>query len=367
MQCPRCLNEDPRYFYLGSKGYYCRKCIGFKRVLLDEPLDSPIQEMNEELLDADYQLSFELTPKQKEISDKLAIMIDKTSVLVYAACGSGKTEIVMQSIRKYLKQGLTVGYATPRRQVVIEIGKRMKEAFSKLKVSIVCEGFTNDVMGDLIICTTHQLYRYHQYFDLLILDEPDAFPYYGNDVLKGIVKTSCRKNIIYLTATPDDELKQLFTLQLFKRPHGKDIPVPKVKCLPKSIAYIDLLFWLNDHKRALIFVPTIKKAKRLSYFLNVPNIHSQTLDKDDIIANFRNRHFPYLICTTILERGVTFSEIDVCIVNADHNVFSVASLIQIMGRIGRDINYPYGEGLMICFHKSKKAQECIKQIEMMNA
>ena len=203
MRCPRCLNEDPRYFYLGSKGYYCRKCIAFNRALLNEPLDSPTQEIRTELLDADYQLTFDLTPKQQEVSDRLAIMIDKTDVLVYAACGSGKTEIVMESIRKYLKLGFTVGYATPRRQVVIEIGARMAEAFKKLKVVTVCEGYTKDVMGDLIICTTHQLYRYYEYFDLLILDEPDAFPYYGNSVLQGIVKTSCRKNIIYLTATPD--------------------------------------------------------------------------------------------------------------------------------------------------------------------
>ena len=40
MKCLRCNNEDPTYFYKGSKGYYCRKCIRFSRVLLEEELKS---------------------------------------------------------------------------------------------------------------------------------------------------------------------------------------------------------------------------------------------------------------------------------------------------------------------------------------
>ena len=63
--------------------------------------------------------------------------------------------------------------------------------FPNLKVIPVCEGYTQIVDGDLIVCTTHQLYRYIQSFDLLIIDEPDAYPYVGNDVLQAIVLNSC--------------------------------------------------------------------------------------------------------------------------------------------------------------------------------
>ena len=38
MECKRCGNKDKNYFYLGSRGYYCRKCIKFKRILLEEEL-----------------------------------------------------------------------------------------------------------------------------------------------------------------------------------------------------------------------------------------------------------------------------------------------------------------------------------------
>lgn len=53
----------------------------------------------------------------------------------------------------------------------------MQRAFKTLKVVPVCQGYTEITEGDLIVCTMHQLYRYHQAFDLLVMDEVDAFPY----------------------------------------------------------------------------------------------------------------------------------------------------------------------------------------------
>ena len=40
MECVRCGNKDPTLFYKGHKGYYCRKCIGFSRLLLQEDIES---------------------------------------------------------------------------------------------------------------------------------------------------------------------------------------------------------------------------------------------------------------------------------------------------------------------------------------
>ena len=46
----------------------------------------------------------------------------------------------------------------------------LAQYFPKAKVIAVCGGHTAQTDGDLIICTTHQLYRYFHAFDLLILD-----------------------------------------------------------------------------------------------------------------------------------------------------------------------------------------------------
>jgi competence protein ComFA len=130
--------------------------------------------------------------------------------------------------------------------------------------------------GDLIVCTTHQLYRYYQAFDLLILDEPDAFPFRGNPVLHGIAKTSCKGHVIYLTATPDDALDRrvkkgdLCCLSLDQRPHGRPIPVPKVKTGPKWLLLLCLLHWIKKQMRhpRMVFAPTIAMARGLGLFLS---------------------------------------------------------------------------------------------------
>ena len=101
MRCPRCGNTDKSYFYLGSKGYYCRKCIKFKRILLNEelyPKEYPIKEES-----FHYDLKYALTPKQKIISDECASLIDQSDVILHCVCGSGKTEIVLKTISEYLK------------------------------------------------------------------------------------------------------------------------------------------------------------------------------------------------------------------------------------------------------------------------
>ena len=201
---------------------------------------------------------------------------------------------------------------------------------------------------------------------VLLLDEPDAFPYRGNSILAGIVKTSCHGHLIYLTATPDVSLITLPTLTLFKRPHGHDLIVPKVIYCPVGLDYLFLLRWLHSRKRVLVFVPTIALSIKLAKLLCVPAFNSLTKEKDKIIDDFKSDQWKYLVCTTILERGITISNVNVCVFHAEHSVFDKASLIQIMGRIGRDPNHPYGDGLMICQRREKKIDECLKTIQMMN-
>ena len=107
----------------------------------------------------------------------------------------GKTEICFESICGYLAQGKKVGFAISRRQVVLEIANRLRIAFPELSVCEVAQGYTQVTDADLIVCTTHQLYRYPYAFDLLILDELDAFPFVGNEVLQATVWKTSKTNV----------------------------------------------------------------------------------------------------------------------------------------------------------------------------
>jgi len=169
MQCPRCLNTDEEYFYKGNRGWYCRRCIPFGRVMLEEDREPVSLSLPAEGCE-EYTLPYPLTKQQSEISEQCARLIEKTDVLLHCVCGAGKTELVIASIAKMLEKGKKVCFAIPRRQVVLELRERLASYFPNAEVVAVCGGHTETTDGDLIVATTHQLYRYYGAFDLLILD-----------------------------------------------------------------------------------------------------------------------------------------------------------------------------------------------------
>ena len=379
MKCPRCGNENPHFFYDNGKNKYCRKCISFRRIFIDETPESNIEKL--ETINPSYQLSFELTKHQIDISAKVLLnVLNNHHVLIRAVCGAGKTELVYETIHHYLMKGKRVGFAISRRQIVLELATRFQKVFTSLKVVAVCEGHTKITNGDLIICTTHQLYRYYQAFDLLILDEPDAFPFVGNSALVNIANNSCRGQIIYLSATPDASLLQLVDsgelvrLDLPIRPSNLPLPLPQVYYLPKIRMYVYLVKWLSLKKQkkrqGLIFVPTIELANKLMLVLkryfSVNVITSKTINKEELINRYRNKQLQFLICTTVLERGVTFEGIDILVLQAQHIVFNTSTLIQIMGRVGRGINDTSGEAILLSNSKTTSINDCIESIHLDN-
>jgi competence protein ComFA len=365
--CPFCGNMDARYFAISSKGEYCRKCVMFVSNIsaLEGKLDWDCG-------DEQYRLDYPLTTHQQEASNQIREKALVSDVLVDAVCGAGKTELVLGAIKDALVARKKVGWAIPRRQVVLELKARLSKIFTSLDVVAVCQGHTERTDGDLILCTTHQLYRYRGWFDLLIMDEPDAFPYKGNDMLANFARNACRGKMIYLTATPDEKLIQqvdlgnMVQVKLNARPHGHPVVVPKVKLMPGFICYLFLIKKIRDARRWIIFVPTRKMAKLLSWFLQSDYLTSQSENKEEIIESFRSKEKRIMIATTILERGVTFEDINIIVLFADHPVFDKASLIQISGRVGRSFAYPKGECLFLSRSKTLSVIGCLEKIEEAN-
>lgn len=379
MRCERCANEDERYFYNDHGVYYCRKCVGFHRVNVGEMPRK--RKVNKKVIEASYHLPYALSYEQEIVSQQiLAYLKQGKDVFVYAACGAGKTELTMASIAYYLNQGKKVGFAISRRQVVLELASRLQEAFPMLSVVAVCEGHCDITDGDLIVCTMHQLYRYYGWFDLLIMDEVDAFPYRGNKLLQQITYQACIGEKLMLSATPDDEIRRLIdcgdmeVVELFKRPHGYPLIVPKIITVPYITQVIIALYYLYKWRKlgikVLLFVPTIKRGKQLynilRWFMKCALFTSQSNNKDELINKMNKGEYDFLICTTVLERGITIKGVYVIVLDATHQVFHEASLIQIIGRVGRKMDAPKGEGIFLCSYKSQKIKKCCEVIEMMN-
>ncbi|MDO4940412.1 MAG: helicase-related protein [Erysipelotrichaceae bacterium] len=376
MECKRCGNKDPTYFYKGHRGYYCRRCIKFKRVLIDED----ISEINYDVNSAsfDYEFNYELTPAQVEVSKKANGLITNEDVLLYCVCGAGKTEICVESISSYLAKGLKVCYAISRKEVVIELAERFTSIFPKAKVTAVYGSHHDEIYGDLIVCTTHQLYRYHNSFDLLILDEVDAFPLKGNETLMDIALKSSKGHIIFSTATIDSDLKRVLSkrkyqkISLYTRPSNKPLIVPmtyrniKLLCLMRMYKIMR-----NMTNQAIIFVQSKKLCKLLyilySKFFSSTYVYSDLNKRNENISNFKNKQYQFIFSTTVLERGITIKNVNVIIIDFIKNRFDESSYIQMLGRVGRGIDNPNGEAYVLTSYKNKNVINAIEYINKANS
>lgn len=376
MECKRCGNKDPTYFYFGSKGYYCRKCVGFKRILLEEELNKLDYDISKDA--GEYHFDYPLTKYQQKASiETLNTLKEGKDVLLHCVCGAGKTEIVVKSISSYLSRGLKVCYAISRREVVIELAFRFKKMFVNNNVVAVYGDHHKELTGDLIVCTTHQLFRYYKTFDLLVLDEVDAFPLSGNETLMNIALNACSGNIIYSTATLNSflskylEKRKYQEVSLFIRPSLKPLIEPKVIYNFNIVNYI-LLFALMKKmtNQCIIFV----SSKRLTYllykvfkkFFNCTYVYSDLDNRNENIIKFKNKEYQFIISTTVLERGITIKDVNVIIIYDRKNAFDKSSLIQMTGRVGRNYKNPTGYAYILSSSINKEVKECINEIKEAN-
>ena len=375
MKCLRCGNSDPAYFYKGSKGYYCRKCIRFSRLLLEEELEPYDYEIS--IGCQEYHFDYELTKDQKETSKRCLTKLTDGDVLLLCVCGAGKTEIAVESISAYLRKGLKVAYAISRREVVIELSKRFADIFKHAKVTAVYGGHHDQTKGDLIVCTCHQLYRYYQTFDLLIIDEVDAFPLKGNETLMNIAISSCRGRIIFSTATIDTNLKQVLkqrnysSVKLYVRPSYKPLSVPKTVCLNRYIALLYLYRMMKlMANQCIVFVTSKKDCRQLfrlfSHFFSCTYVYSDHEKRDENIRSFKQKEKKFIFSTTVLERGITIHNISVIILNFGKG-FDQSSLIQMLGRVGRGVGDQGGETYIISEHYSSAVKNTLAYLKEANS
>lgn len=388
--CQRCNSLILEEWYLPIGAYYCRECLLMKRVRSDKALYYFPQENfpKQDVL----KWRGQLTPFQEKVSEGLLQAVDKQEpTLVHAVTGAGKTEMIYQVVAKVIVDGGAVCLASPRIDVCLELYKRLQNDFA-CDIALLHGESEPYFRTPLVVATTHQLLKFYHAFDLLIVDEVDAFPYVDNTMLYYAVKNSVKEDglRIFLTATSTDELDrkvrtgELKRLSLPRRFHGNPLIIPKPvwlsdfnRCLEKNQLSTKLKTNIEKQRRTgyplLIFASEIKKGEKLKEILkeqypneNIGFVSSVTEDRLEQVQAFRDGELTILISTTILERGVTFPCVDVFVVEANHRLFTKSSLIQIGGRVGRSMDRPTGE--LLFFHDGLNAsiKKAIKEIKNMN-
>lgn len=372
--CPRCGNSDTRYIgYLNGKPY-CRFCVAMNGKSADSP------KINHGAVT--LRLGYQLSKEQSILSQKLvANYVNKIDTLVNAVCGAGKTELVYAVIARCLSEGKNVAFAVPRRDVVIELSQRISEAFHSNSVVSVYGSHTDKLEADIVVLTTHQLYRYDKYFDLIILDEIDAFPFKNNPLLRSMFFRAAKGVIIMMSATPSDAVISFFErknkqiLELNTRFHRHPLPVPqivtKIGVFKLPFLVKKLKKWINEEKKAFIFTPTISKCENLQKILGIfvkngTFVHSKCKDRAKKISDFKKGKYDYLVTTAVLERGVTFKNLQVIICDADNELYDSYALIQISGRVGRKIDAPKGEVIFLVNKTTSEIDKAISTIKSKN-
>lgn len=315
------------------------------------------------------------------------------SFLIWAVTGAGKTEMIFPLIEFERKHGRKVLLATPRKDVVLELKPRIAKAFPEEQVTALYGGSESRwETGDITLATTHQLMRFYRAFDLVIIDELDAFPYHNNPMLEFAAREVCRQGgrYVMLSATPPARLQKaarqnkLPHVKVPVRYHRHPLPVPQRLALPPLEIMVKRGYIPGSLLRAMqtsvgrgaqvfVFVPKIALVEPLVRLLSaafpaaaVDGTSSKDEARSEKVAHFRGKKIDLLVTTTILERGVTVPKTDVFILGADASYFDEAALVQMAGRAGRSMEDPEGKVYFVSKEWTRSQVRAIGQIRAMN-
>lgn len=390
--CQRCGSRFAKDRYqLPNTHYYCPYCIQFGRLTSQSYLVTQDEKVGE-AREIVFAWQGTLTPAQRNISNNILKNYQQNkNTLVWAVTGSGKTEMIFSVVRYCLQNGGRVAIASPRIDVCRELYPRIDKVFPKEKTLLLYGNSAEKYRYNaLTICTTHQLFYFYRAFDLLIIDEIDAFPYEGDKTLDFAQKNALKEHgkSIYLSATPPfhllKSLKENFCIEkLPLRYHKRPLVVPQLiwyekwqYCyqsnwkINKLVSYLKKLLKDND---VLVFCPSIcymqKLYQKICDFFNpseIDNVSAQDIHRKEKVQRMRKGAYRILFSTTILERGVTFERISVVIMGANHKIYSKSALVQIAGRVDRKGKYQHGQVLFFYNQQTQAIRDACQEIKRMN-
>lgn len=393
-QCQRCGETDVEEWpTLHGFAASCRSCESIGSCT---SLDALYRDQSPLLRPSSEEIFFQphrvLTDAQKLASDHvLAFMQDSSAdrALLWAACGAGKTEVCFPSAAWALKEGKSVLFAAPRQDVIHDVAPRLERDFPGYSLQVLTGAASVKFQrGGMVLATTHQVLRFWRAFDLIFMDEMDAFPYHGNKTLEWGLNHALRLGgkILYLTATPSPEglravqQGKMHLIRLPARHHRNPLPIPvweRSRISFELDKYTDkefsLIESLKQQGSVLVFVPKIswlqpwiKCFQRRFPGWHIDGSYSADPNRSIKLKQLRQGEFDLFVSTTILERGITLAGIQVVVLAADHPVFDERALVQMAGRVGRTQESPEGKVVFFSERKTPAIKKAIQWIEEQN-
>lgn len=401
LSCQRCQNRDQQGFHVNpcfkrNDCYYCLSCLQFGKLSSCDMLYHLPRNPARDLQASEVRLAWQgqLSSQQEEGARRIQQSFEeRRDCFIWAVTGAGKTEMLFPALKSAMAGGKRLALASPRLDVCNELYPRLQAAFPQIDIALL-HGQSDQPFRDcpLTICSTHQLIRFKAYFDGIIIDEVDAFPYVDDRMLhlaadRALVADGVR---IFLSATPSRRQeaaihkKEVASFILPARYHRKPLPLPHYiwvgdwrKLLEQGRLPQPLRRWvakhLQDQRRFLLFLPHIPLMLALEEILHqtfhqarLASVSAKDPDRPGKVQAMRDEAYDFLLTTTILERGVTFPDIDVAVLGTEDRTFTQQALVQISGRVGRKADAATGEVVFFHHGKTKASQSAIRQIRQMN-
>ncbi|EKY3942184.1 TPA: DEAD/DEAH box helicase [Listeria innocua] len=399
-RCFRCGNTNPFLFgkmTCASCGredcLYCRNCIVMGRVNSCQKLYYQKADILPERIESCLSWEGTLSPGQKKASSAVVSSIkQRVDMLLWAVAGSGKTEMMFEGMDLALKQGFRICIASPRVDVCLELHPRLQEVFKEIDIVCLYGDSKDKYQGEqFVVATTHQLIRFYDIFQVIFIDEVDAFPYAKDPFLEYAVRKARTKvgSTIIITATPEKKWQQECAtgkrnfVKIPARYHRKQLPVPRTcwigpwkKNLAQGKITLKLINWIKKaelkNQPALIFFPEIEAMNQFAKalvnydFTRSVTVHSADQLRKEKVEWLREGKIKLLLTTTILERGVTFKDVQVAVFGSEGRIFTEAALVQIAGRAGRKLTHPTGDVCFFHYGKTTEMNRAITHIKKMN-
>ncbi|MGE5398732.1 MAG: DEAD/DEAH box helicase family protein [Chitinophagales bacterium] len=407
--CNRCGHQYKVVKVYCEKGkkecYYCQECLMLGE---SKPCDAlyaiPARTRPDENFVRSVRLNLDITFSlaQYEAFESLARFVRKDSLsecLTWEACGAGRPEVVFGAVREVLKRGGRVLFGVPRKDILEDLVLRLERAFPGVNVDTRYGKARSHRRGsDIILASAHQAMKYYKNFDLVILDESDAFPYRANPILINALRRAKKNDgkLIYLTPTPAPSVYsrvqrgEVKLVMIPVRHHGYPLSVPKVVAESQLIAdnkVSETIFQLvresleEDQAPILIIVPDSNYSQIIGPWLEErlkglnwpvlkekPVVYTSSRDPNrdrTVAAYFRGDH-NILVTTSLTSRGDRAPNSHVIVVGADNEIFDEGCLIQLASRIGWSDAYPNGKVWFVTTKVTRDIESAIRKIKLLN-
>jgi len=317
--------------------------------------------------------------------------------LVCGDVGYGKTEVAMRAAFKAVYDNKQVAILVPTTVLAQQHYDTLQRRFAPYPVHIAHlsrlrgRKEQHQVLGGLqqgtvdIVIGTHRLLQKDVHFKdlgLLVVDEEHRFGVAHKEKIK---RLSQHVDVLMLTATPIPRSLHMSMVGLrdcsiiATPPEGRSAIETMVtpyaeatieRAIRAELARGGQVFFVHNRIDTLPAMQAL--LQRLVPECRVGIAHGQMPERmlEAIMAQFLERHFDLLLCTTIIESGLDIPSANTIIIN-HAETFGLAQLYQLRGRVGRSVQQAYAylliPGDLVLSETARKRIEALEEFSELGA